>query len=143
GGGFFFRTAPADRYQGPALAQLVQTDGHQSVAIIARNDDYGSLFADSLSEALEAGGSEVVETVLYDAEGGSGFDADVQQVADASPDAVVVIGYNDDGAQIVNAMIGQGIGPADMPVYTADGMQSSGFAATVDESDPSKVAGIK
>ena len=30
-----------------------------------------------------------------------------------------------------------------MPTYTGDGMQSSTFATTVDESDPSKVSGIK
>src|SRR5690606_32380733 len=61
----------------------------------------------------------------------------------SEPDAVAVIGFNDDGAQILNVMIGKGAGPADMPIYTADGMQSSTFAETVDPSDPSKIAGIK
>jgi branched-chain amino acid transport system substrate-binding protein len=143
GGGYFFRTAPADRLQGPALANLIQSDGHQAVAIVARHDDSGNGFAEILGDALEAGGSDVTETVLYDPEGGQGYDADVQRAIDSAPDAVAVIGFNDDGAQIINAMIGQGAGPADIPIYTADGMQSSGFAATVDESDPSKVAGIK
>lgn len=143
GGGYFFRTAPADKLQGPALANLIQSDGHSSVAIIARNDDYGKGFADLLGSALEEGGSEVTAKVLYDPEGGSGYDADVQKALDSSPDAVAVIGFNDDGANIVNVMIGKGAGPAQMPIYTADGMQSSGFAASVDEGDPSKVAGIK
>jgi ABC-type branched-subunit amino acid transport system substrate-binding protein len=143
GGGFFFRTAPGDDLQGPALANLIQTDGHTNVAIIARNDDYGKGFSETLASALEEGGSTVTETVLYDPESGSGYDADVQKALDSSPDAVAIIGFNDDGAQIVNAMIGKGASPEEMPTYTADGMKSSGFAATVDESDPSKVAGIK
>ena len=143
GDGYFFRTAPGDDLQGPALATLIQSDGHTNVAIIARNDDYGKGFSESLGSALEEGGSTVTETVLYDPESGSGYDADVQKALDSSPDAVAVIGFNDDGAQIINAMIGKGAGPADMPTYTADGMKSSGFAASVDEADPSKVAGIK
>lgn len=143
GGGYFFRTAPADRLQGPALATLIQSDGHSRVAIIARNDDYGNGFADLLGQALEEGGSEVTETVLYDPESGSGYDADVQRALDSDPDAVAVIGFNDDGAQIVNVMIGKGAGPSEMPIYTADGMQSSGFGESVDSANPGVVADIK
>ncbi len=142
GGGYFFRTAPPDKLQGPALADLIAGDNHSNVAIIARNDDYGKGFADYLSTALKASGGKVAATVLYDPDG-SNFDADVQKVADAKPDSVAVIGFNDDGAKVVSAMIAKGIGPADMPIYTADGMKSSSFAKTVDPSDLSKVAGIK
>ncbi|MGB3412014.1 MAG: ABC transporter substrate-binding protein [Microthrixaceae bacterium] len=142
GGGYFFRTAPPDKLQGPALSDLITGDGHSNVAIIARNDDYGKGFADFLGSALEESGAKVATTVLYDPDG-SNFDADVQKVADAKPDAVAVIGFNDDGAKVVSAMIAKGIGPSAMPIYTADGMKSSSFAETVDPSDLSKVAGIK
>lgn len=142
GDGFFFRTAPGDDLQGPALATLIASDGITSVAIVARNDDYGKGFSESLATALEDGGVEVTETVLYNPEG-SNFDADVQKAVDSQPEAVVVLGFNDDGAKIINTMIGKGAGPADIPIYTADGMQGSSFAETVDPADPSKVAGIK
>lgn len=142
GGGYFFRTAPGDSLQGPALANLIAGDGHTRVAIVARNDDYGKGFAELLGDALEESGAEVTETVLYNPEG-SNFDADVQKAIDSDPEAVAVIGFNEDGAQIVNAMIGKGAGPADVPIYTGDGMKSSSFAETVDPNDPSKVAGIK
>jgi ABC-type branched-subunit amino acid transport system substrate-binding protein len=91
---------------------------------------------------LEDGGAQVTTTVLYDPNG-SNFDADVQKAVDSKPDAVAVIGFNDDGAKIINTMIGQGAGPSQVPIYTADGMQSSKFATTVDPADPSKVSGIK
>jgi len=142
GGGFFFRTAPGDSLQGPALANLITGDNHTKVAIVARNDDYGKGFSESLAKALKEGGAEVTTTVLYDPNG-SNFDADVQKAVDSKPQAVAVIGFNDDGAKIINTMIGKGAGPAQVPIYTADGMQSSSFAKTVDPSDPSKVAGIK
>ena len=143
GDGFFFRTAPPDSLQGPALASLILADNHKKVAILARNDDYGKGFGDSLAEALRENGATVEDPVLYDPASASGYDGDVQKVADQSPDAVAVIGYNDDGAKVINAMIGKGVGPANMPIYTGDGMQGSKFAATVDPADPSKVAGIK
>jgi len=143
GDGFFFRTAPGDDLQGPALAELISGDNHAKVAILARNDDYGKGFSESLQSSLEESGAEVTEVVLYNPDSGSGYDADVQKALDSSPDAVVVIGFNDDGAQVISSMIGKGAGPADIPIYTADGMQGSSFAKTVDPADLSKVAGIK
>ncbi len=140
--GYFFRTAPGDDLQGPALATLITGDGHSKVAILARNDDYGKGFSEFLGTALEDSGAQVTETVLYNPDA-SNFDADVQKALDSNPDSVVVLGFNDDGAKVVSTMIGKGAGPADMPTYTADGMQGSKFGATVDPSDPSKVAGIK
>ncbi len=140
--GYFFRTAPGDDLQGPALATLITGDGHSKVAILARNDDYGKGFSEFLGTALEDSGAQVTATVLYNPDA-SNFDADVQKALDSNPDSVVVLGFNDDGAKVVSTMIGKGAGPADMPIYTADGMQGSKFGATVDPSDPSKVAGIK
>jgi branched-chain amino acid transport system substrate-binding protein len=140
--GYYSRTAPPDRLQGPALAQLVLKDGHSKVGILVRNDSYGVGFGKALKKALTSGGAKVVADVAYDPTGAN-YDADVQKVANAKPDATIVIGFNDDGAKIVNTMIGKGIGPKEVPIYTADGMQSSKFATTLDPSDPSKADGIK
>ena len=113
------------------------------MAIIARNDDYGKGFSESLEAGLKESGVEVTTVVLYNPDSPSGYSADVQKVIDSSPQAVAVIGFNEDGAKILNEMIGQGAGPSDIPIYTADGMKSSAFGETVDPEDPSKVAGIK
>ncbi len=142
GNGFFFRTAPPDSLQGPALSQLILGDSRTKVAIVARNDDYGKGFSDALAGALEEGGATVTATVLYDP-AGTNFDGDVQKAADSGPDAVAVIGFNDDGAKIINTMIGKNLGPSQIPIYTADGMQGSKFGATVDPANPGKVAGIR
>jgi branched-chain amino acid transport system substrate-binding protein len=140
--GYFFRTAPPDRLQGPALSELVLKDGHSKVGILVRNDSYGVGFGKALKKALTAGGAKVVADVAYDADA-TNFDADVQKVADKKPDAIIVIGFNDDGAKIVTTMIGKNLGPSQIPIYTADGMQSSKFGTTVDASNPAVVGGIK
>ena len=48
------------------------------------------------------------------------FDSEVGQIAAADPDAIVVIGF-DESSRILRAMVEQGIGPRDMPVYGSDG----------------------
>src|SRR5690606_4254792 len=68
------------------------------------------------------------------------FDAEVQQVADASPDAVIVIGF-DESARILTSMIEKGIGPSDIPVYGTDGNMGNALAEQFD--DPSAIAGMK
>jgi branched-chain amino acid transport system substrate-binding protein len=139
---FYFRTAPPDKFQGPALAQLLLSDNRTKPAILARNDSYGTGFAESLASALTDAGAEVVHNEPYDPNA-SDFSADVQGAVAAGPDAVVVLGFNDDGSKIVSEMIAQGVGPSAMPIYTADGMQSSRFGASVDAANPGVVAGIK
>jgi branched-chain amino acid transport system substrate-binding protein len=140
--GYYFRTAPPDKFQGPALAQVVINDGHSKVAILTRNDSYGTGFGDALETALTDGGAEVVTNTAYDAKG-SDFSSDVGKVKTAAPDAVIVIGFNDDGGKILKEMIAQGLGPKDIPIYTADGMQGSTFYKGVDASNPAVVEGIK
>ena len=39
--GFYFRTAPSDDLQAPALANVVLGDGYTNVAVVSRADDYG------------------------------------------------------------------------------------------------------
>jgi branched-chain amino acid transport system substrate-binding protein len=141
-GGFFFRTAPTDDLQGPALAEVVTNDGKSQVGILARNDEYGTGFASSVESALQDTGASVVANVVYDPNG-SNFDGDVTRVLDANPDAVVVLGFADDGAKIVNTLIGKGAGPDQMALYTADGIKGSTFHEKVDPTNPAKVQGMK
>lgn len=141
-GGFYFRTAPPDKFQGPALAQLVLSDNRTKPAILTRNDSYGTGFGEALEQALTDAGADVVANNAYDP-AAADFQADVAAVVAEAPDSVIVIGFNDDGSKIISEMIAQGVGPADIPIYTADGMQSSSFGESVDAANPGVVAGIK
>jgi branched-chain amino acid transport system substrate-binding protein len=141
-GGYYFRTAPPDALQGPALAQLLADDNRETITILTRNDSYGTGFGQALEEAFEAGGGTVAVNAAYDPNAAD-FRADVAKIVDQNADANVVIGFNDDGGKIVKEMIGQSVGPDDIPLYTADGMQGSKFFEAVDPANPSAIEGIK
>jgi branched-chain amino acid transport system substrate-binding protein len=141
-GGYYFRTTPSDRLQGPALAELVRTDGHKQVGIIARRDTYGVGLATSVKKALDKGGAKVVASVEYDPDATS-FDRAVQKVVDKKPDAVIVLGFENDGADIVRTLTAKGLSPQQFPVYTADGMRTNAFPTLLDPNNPGAAAGIK
>nr|WP_202968139.1 ABC transporter substrate-binding protein [Pseudonocardia sp. AL041005-10] len=66
--GLYFRTAPPDVLQGQALAQLITSDGGQRVALLARNDPYGSGLADSAERNLVSAGipQDQFTKIIYD-----------------------------------------------------------------------------
>jgi branched-chain amino acid transport system substrate-binding protein len=140
--GFYFRTTPPDTLQGAALAKLVLRDQYKRVAVLARRDTYGVGLERPFKETVRGGGAKVVAGVRYDADATS-FDADVAKVAKAKPDAVVVLGFDTDGADVVRTMIGQGLGPQQIAVYSADGIRTDTFGQLVDPNNPGVVAGIK
>ena len=141
-GGYFFRTAPPDGFQGPALAELLIKDGRSKPAILVRNDSYGVGLGRSVSDALNEGGAVAGKTITYDP-AATTFETEVQSVADAAPDSVVVLGFPDDGAKVIKTMVAKNIGPAQIPIYTTDGLQGRTFGATVDPANPGVVKGIK
>lgn len=138
--GFYFRTAPGDDLQGPTLAEVVLGDGHANVAVIVRADDYGVGFGEAIVETLEDGGATIVYNDSYDPRA-TNFDAEVQAIAAESPDAVVLISF-EEGVQIIQTMIEEGVGPADVPLYIADGLASGDLGERIDPSDPSIAFGI-
>lgn len=152
GGGYFFRTAPGDDLQGPALATLITNDGHKKVAILARNDDYGKGFASSLQTDLQDGGATVTQNVSYDPNAPD-LKAQVQQALGSNPEAVAVIAFTDDGAKILSGMIESGWSPGQKPVYGTDGIQGDtvdaagqikpgSVGAQVNPNDPTALDGL-
>jgi ABC-type branched-subunit amino acid transport system substrate-binding protein len=117
--GLYFRTAPSDILQGAVLGEIIAGDGHATVGIIARNDSYGVGLRDDSTAALQEAGVEVVETQTY-SEDAQTFDAEVQALAAADPDAILVIGF-DESSRILSQMIEEGIGPEAKPIYGCDG----------------------
>jgi ABC-type branched-subunit amino acid transport system substrate-binding protein len=139
--GLYFRTAPSDILQGPVLAETVVGDGNSSPAILARADDYGQGLMDAVVEALQDQGADIADQITYDPEAAS-FEAEVNQVAGSGADSVILISF-DEGAQILASMVEQGLGPANMPVYGADGIRSNDLAGLVDPNDPAVLDGMR
>ena len=140
-GGFYFRTAPSDVLQGPALADLIADDGGTTVGVVFRNDEYGAGFAEVLTEGLEANGLAVAASVAYDPEATS-FDAEAGELAAAGLDAVVVVAFAE-GAQLFQAMIEAGVGPADVATYVTDGVKDSVSWDAIDPDNPAVMEGIR
>ncbi len=117
--GLYFRAAPSDILQGAVLADVMASDGASKVAIIARNDSYGTGLAEDLQKSLEAAGVEVVIVKIYD-EKATAFDAEVDAIKAAGPDAIAIIGF-DETSKILATMVEKGVGPQSVSVYGCDG----------------------
>ncbi len=117
--GLYFRAAPSDILQGAVLADVMASDGASKVAIIARNDSYGTGLAEDLQKSLEAAGVEVVIVKIYD-EKATAFDAEVDAIKAAGPDAIAIIGF-DESSKILATMVEKGVGPKNVKVYGCDG----------------------
>ena len=112
------------------LGEVIAGDGHATVGIIARNDSYGIGLGRTPPRPSTEAGVEVVETQIYDEEAQT-FDAEVEAVAAANPDAILLIAF-DEASQIVTTMVEKGIGPADVQVYGVDGFMGNAFGENFD-----------
>jgi branched-chain amino acid transport system substrate-binding protein len=114
--GLYFRTAPSDVLQGEVLGNLIAEDGNQTLGLIVLNDSYGTGLAKYVSEAFTAAGGEVVAEATYNT-GDTTFDAQINAVLAASPDAIALITF-DEVSTILPGLFGQF--PADK-LYFVDG----------------------
>ena len=115
----YFRTAPSDVLQGAVMANTVIEDGFNNVAILARQDSYGELLAAQIEKGIKAGGGNVAVKKLYSADA-TNFTAEVNSVAAAKPDALVLVAF-DETKKIIPQLIAKGVGPADQQTYFVDG----------------------
>ncbi len=129
----YFRTAPSDILQGAVVANLLTQDGRKNVAILSTQDPYGTTLTDEISKNVEAAGGKIATKQLYGATAAE-FDTQAQGVADAKPDAVVVIAFAET-AKIIPALEAVGAGPQDVPTYFVDGNTAS-YAADTDNALP-------
>jgi branched-chain amino acid transport system substrate-binding protein len=105
--GLFARTAPPDGLQGTALADRMEQElgGLQgkTINIGARNDLYGTGFADSLEAELEERGATVAEKVIYDPEQPS-YNSEAGQITSGNPDNFVIIDFPETFAKLGPAL---------------------------------------
>ena len=100
------------------------------------NNSYGQSIAEVFKTHFTELGGQVVANIKYDAAARS-FTAEVQQVAAAKPDAIVLLGYQDTGAAIVHDAAQRGL--LELPWYTGDGIRDGTFPGQALPSDPSRL----
>ena len=96
--GLFFRTAPSDARQGEILANVILEKGPRSVAVTYTNNDYGKGFADAFTAAYEGKGGTVTISAAHE-DGKGDYSAEVGALAAAGGEALVVLGYVDQGGR--------------------------------------------
>jgi branched-chain amino acid transport system substrate-binding protein len=115
----YYRTAPPDVLQGRVLGDLILADGNSTVGILALQDSYGTGLAEQATKAIEGGGGQIVEQVVYDPKAAS-FATEVGKIKAADPEAIAVIAF-DETKKIIPELVKQGIGPSVKKIYFVDG----------------------
>ena len=132
--GLYFRTAPSDVLQGEVLGNLIAADGHEKIAMIVLNDSYGTGLAKFVTEAFEKSGGEVLAAPTYNT-GDTTFDSQIAEVLATSPDAIVLITF-EEVKTIIPQLVSQF--PADK-LYFVDG----NLANFSEAFDPGTLTGAK
>ncbi|WP_410218134.1 ABC transporter substrate-binding protein [Paracoccus sp. (in: a-proteobacteria)] len=106
--GLFFRTSPSDARQGEVMADVIMSRDINTVAVTYTNNDYGKGLADSFQAAFEEKGGTVTTNSAHD-DGKADYSAEVAALAAAGGDALVVVGYVDQGGSgVVRAALDTG-----------------------------------
>lgn len=139
-GGWYFRTAPADRLQAVALARLLQADRRARPFVIAPASGVDRTFVDQVLAAARAAGLRPV--VARGADLGSG-PALTQAMARGRTDSVLLLGAPDAVAPSLRALVDAGKGPQQVPTYGNDMLQTAELGPKVDPARQYVVAGIR
>ncbi|NED93874.1 ABC transporter substrate-binding protein [Phytoactinopolyspora alkaliphila] len=91
--GLYFRTAPSDVLQGEILGEVILEDGHETLGILYIDSPYGEGLAEAVASTVESAGVEVVVQTAV-AENAESYSAEVAALAAESPDAIVVVSYD-------------------------------------------------
>ncbi|UVJ40664.1 ABC transporter substrate-binding protein [Arthrobacter sp. CJ23] len=118
--GLYWRTSPSDVLQGKVLGNYMATCGAQTVGMIVLNDAYGTGLQKNVKEAFVAAGGKVVAEELYNT-GDSQFQAQVDKVVAAKPDAIALITF-DEAKSIIPLLTAKGIKGSQM--FLVDGNTS-------------------
>jgi len=127
-GGFFFRTAPPDTKQGPAISNIAMTRGQTDMAVTYVNNDYGKALADAFVTAYEAAGGTVTVIAAHE-DDKADYSADVAALSAGGSATLAVFGYDASGGRgIISASEDTG---AFVDYVFGDGMIGSHTASLV------------
>ncbi len=109
--GFFNRTVTPDDDQAAVLADLIEQElgpaDETTLNVGARDDLYGSGFAEAFRTVWEERGGTIGEEVLYDPELPS-YNSEAQQIVSGNPDGFVIIDFPDTYNKVGPALVRTG-----------------------------------
>ena len=132
GGDYMWSNAPNQAEDAPQLADYATTAlGFRRIGVLHLNTDWGRTSRDIFVKAVAERGGEVVASEGYLADE-KDFRSSIVRVRDAKPDAIVLIAYYPDGAQITRQIRLVGVQTpivASGPVYSPKFIELAGEAA--------------
>jgi ABC-type branched-subunit amino acid transport system substrate-binding protein len=130
--GLLNRTAPPDTFQAATLAGAINESlgaQGQTVNVGARNDEYGTAFAENFRKEWENLGGTIGQEVIYDPEQPS-YNSEAQEITSGNPAAFVIIDFPDTFAKVGPAL--QRTGNWDpTKAWGTDGLASSSLPEDV------------
>ncbi len=123
GGDYIWSPSVSQADAQPLLADLAVKQGLRHVAVLYQNTDWGRASKDVFARAASERGVQVVAAEGYQPTD-KDFRATLVRVRDAHPDALVLISYYADGAQIVRQAHESGL---NLPVVAASSVYSPKF----------------
>ena len=137
-GGYLFRVVPSDAQQGMAMASMAAAHGWQNPGIIYMTNDYGAGLAGVVKAAYAAAGVDAMCVDIGYDQDNTDFASQVEALAAAGCDSLIMVTYATDGAALLEEMATQGVEGAPSPVCSsgcpfpvmgADGIADMGFLA--------------
>lgn len=104
---YHYRTTVSDLIQGTVLGELAYDQGYRSVASIYVNDPYGGPLSSIAHERFEELGGEGLSQVAYNP-GKASYDMELLSASRGDPDALMLIGYVEDGITIIRESVSKG-----------------------------------
>ncbi|SDC58468.1 ABC transporter substrate-binding protein [Paraburkholderia lycopersici] len=123
GGDYIWSPSVSQADAQPLIADLAVKQGFKRVAVLYQNTDWGRASKDVFAKAADARGAQIVAAEGYQPTD-KDFRATLLRVRDTHPDALVLIAYYADGAQIVRQARESGIA---LPVVAAGSVYSPKF----------------
>ena len=105
--GFWFRTYATNRSQSAMGALLAQTLGHEKIAVIYVNTDFGVGLAKRFEEDAAKLGLTITQSVAYN-ESQQSYRAEVTSALAGEPDALFLVAFPVDGATITREWLSLG-----------------------------------
>ncbi len=102
-----FRTVVSDDQNGPFLVEMAVKDlGAKRLATIYAQDDWGRGFQDTMKPTAEKLGAQVVASEAFIPGTDKDFKAQLTRIAEAKPDAFLVLAYSTEAGMIAQQRVG-------------------------------------
>ena len=121
-----FRTIVNDSLQGPVMAEIaVKTLGKSKLAVVYANSDYGKGLLDATVPAIKTLGAQMVDAESYVPGVDKDFSAQLTKIAQAHPDALLLLTDYTEGGLLTKQRVAAGLG--DVAVIASAGNTHSEF----------------